>query len=243
MRNTLRREGLNALVGASVLLMSVIAGVPAASAQVGLPQAGDRGLPRQQCLSDADKAKLDAAYALARSGDTKKQQEKAALDPNLPFDPNYFVGTWKLDWVVPESPLGPEGQIEGDVTVKYVEGCFYLGEVKGSTPEGPFTVRMEMVYEPDLHHLTILETDSRGFQFLKAGRIGCDTGGFCTHYWEVRQFTHKGKLVRLKGSSFFGSPTSYRARYLMSVDGGPYDNFGGAWYRKDKAASVSPSGR
>jgi hypothetical protein len=213
----------------------------AASAQVGLPQSGDRGLPRKQCLSDADKAKLDAAYNLARSGDTKKQQDKEAWNPNLPFNPDYFVGVWNIDWIVPQSPFGQDGQISGQVQINYIEGCFYMGELKGHTPDGPFTVKMEFVYEPDLHHLTILETDSRGFQFLKAGRVGCDTGGYCTHYWEVRQFRHKGKLLRLKGSSFFGSPTSYRARYLLSVDGGSYENYGGAWYRKDQAASVAPA--
>src|SRR5688572_32293781 len=101
-------------VGALVVSL-VTGGAQLASAQVGLPQAGDRGLPRKQCLSDADQAKLRAAQDLARSGDTKKQQDKEAWNPNLPFDPNYFVGTWNLEWVVPESPLGGEGQLEGEV--------------------------------------------------------------------------------------------------------------------------------
>jgi hypothetical protein len=91
------------------------------------------------------------------------------------------------------------------------------------------------VYDPKAKYMVRLEQDSRGFQLLKAGRVGGDLGGYFTHYWEVPPFTHKGKKVRLKGSAFFASPINYRLRMQIAVDDQPFANHGTIWWRRGRA--------
>ena len=41
-----------------------------------------------------------------------------------------------------------------------------------------------------------------------------------------------GKTVKLKGKTLMLSPANYRLQVQISVDGGPYTNFGNPWFRK-----------
>ena len=197
-------------------------------AQAGMPT-GDLNMPAKQCLSNEQKELIKKLKTLDRP--TRKD------DPQLPFDPDFFVGTWDVEWGVPESPFGQAGPINGELTIKYVEGCHYEGDLKAESPDGPYTAKVLIMYNADLRHLTWVETDSRGFTITKTGRLGGDSGGYFTHYWEIPQFRHKDKLIRLKGSAFIGSPVAFRSRYLLSVDDGPFENFGSPWYRRHGAAT------
>jgi hypothetical protein len=80
--------------------------------------------------------------------------------------------------------------------------------------------------------LTWLENDSRGFSLLRTGRVAGDLGGYFTHHWEVPAFTFKGKVVRMSGTTFFSSPSSYRYRPRISIDGDEYMNFGNPWFTR-----------
>lgn len=199
-------------------------------AQAGMP-GGDPNMPAQQCLSDEQKELIKKLKALDRP--------TRADDPQPPFDPDFFVGTWDVEWAVPESPFGEAGPIAGELVIKYVEACHYEGEMKADGPDGPFTSKILIMYNADLRYLTWIETDSRGFAIIKGGRLGGDSGGYFTHYWEIPQFRVKDKLIRLKGSAFIGSPVAFRSRYLLSVDDGPFENFGSPWYRR-RGGPVKP---
>ena len=88
-------------------------------------------------------------------------------DAQAPFDPDYLVGRWKFEYDVPESALGPGGQISATETVQYVDGCLYEGTTQAKGPDGAFTIKSTIVYDPSAHYMVILERDSRGFEVLK----------------------------------------------------------------------------
>jgi hypothetical protein len=46
-----------------------------------------------------------------------------------------------------------------------------------------------------------------------------------------------GQTVRLKGKTLMLSPAHYRLQVQISVDGGPYTNFGNPWFRKAGASA------
>jgi hypothetical protein len=153
--------------------------------------------------------------------------------PTFNFDA-YFAGKWTFEWDVPDSPLGPAGTIKGtEVFEPGTDGRFFESEYQGEGPGGAFKGHAVMIYHPDNKVVARVETDSRGFTLLKSGTIGGDLGGYFTIYYESAPFVAGGKSVRLKTTTMLLSPLNYRVRAQISVDGGPFTNFGNPWFRKE----------
>lgn len=185
------------------------------------------GAPKKQCLSDADLDVIAKLKALTRP--------TRVDDPAPPFNPDYFVGTWAMEWDAPESPLAPEGMHTGTLTFRHVDGCFYEGELVGKGPSGPaYTTKIQVLYDANAKYLTWIETDSRGYTLLKPGTIGADSGGYFTHYFETQAFkaSKTGPDIHIKGSTFLASPSNFRIRRSISVGGDLYTNLGEMWLRK-----------
>jgi len=156
-------------------------------------------------------------------------------DAEAPFDPDYMVGRWTFDYDVPESALGPGGQTSGTQTVLHLDGCLYEGTTQAKGPNGAFTIKSTIIYDPSAHYMLVQERDSRGFDVLKYGRVGGDSGGFYTHQWQAPPFTFKGKKVSLKGSTFMASPGNYRERTQISESDDAYVNLGTGWMKRQEA--------
>jgi hypothetical protein len=69
------------------------------------------GRPSDQCLNDEAKDIIKKLKSLNRP--TTKD------DPIPPFDPDYFVGTWVMEWEQPESPFGNGGMLTGTLAINY----------------------------------------------------------------------------------------------------------------------------
>jgi hypothetical protein len=164
------------------------------------------------------------------------QQPSRPTDPNDPMPaPNmdYFVGTWTFDWNVPESPLGPAGKIKGKETYKKINATTYESEIEGDGLAGAFKGRATTVYNEKEKQVTRAETGLFGsISLKKAGPIGGDLGGYYTIFWETEPIKKDGKTIKLKGKTLMLSPANYRLQVQISVDGGPYTNFGSPWFRK-----------
>jgi hypothetical protein len=193
-----------------------------------------------QCLT---REELDLNQRL-RTLDRPSRGVEAGADADeaLRFDPNYFVGTWNVEGVVPESPLGPAGNVEGVDAVVHVRDCTYDSRLKISGLGPPFTVVSRLVYHRVPGFLANIEQDSRGFQLIKLGVVGGDAGGYFTHHWEAPEITHKGKRIRLQGTSFFASPENYRVRMRIAVDDQPFAAYGTLWWRRDATGAARNTG-
>jgi hypothetical protein len=208
---------------AAAILALVICAPPVAAQHSGAPS----GSPRKTCLSDQDLELIAKLKALTRPTTEK--------DPPPPFNPEYFVGTWSMEYDAPESPLAPEGMQAGTLLVKHVDGCFYEGELTAKGPGGAYKVKIQIMYDPTAKYLTWIETDSRGYTLFKPGSIGADSGGYFTHYFETQGFRvggPAGKIIHLKGSTFLASPANFRIRRSISTSDEPYENGGEMWFRK-----------
>jgi hypothetical protein len=206
-------------IGAALVTIVVFA-APAFAQHSGQPS----GVPRQQCLSDADVQVIATLKALKRP--------TSPDDPVPPFNPDYFVGAWTMEYDGPESALAPEGAHSGTLTVKHLDGCFYEGELEAKGPGGAYKTKIQIMYDPAAKYLTWVETDSRGYTLFKPGTIGADSGGYFTHYFETQGFKAGGQDVHLKGSTFLASPSNFRIRRSISTAGEPYMNLGEMWFRK-----------
>jgi hypothetical protein len=159
-------------------------------------------------------------------------------DPLPPFNfDDYFIGKWTFEWDVPEGPLGPSGRISGTTVYAPVDGKFYEARTDATGAWGNFTMRETIAYHKEYKALARQTTDSRGFSFLQIGSVGGDLGGLFNIYLESSPFTFNGKSIRIKHAMRLLSPYNYKVGTTVSVDGGPFTNYGNPWWRKDAAAS------
>jgi hypothetical protein len=163
------------------------------------------------------------------------QQPSRPTDPSDPMPPpnmDYFVGSWTFEWNVPESPLGPAGKFKGKETYKKTASGAYESEIEGDGPAGAFKARATTNYNEKERQVTRSETGLFDVPLVKTGPIGGDLGGYYTIFWETQPVKKNGKTVKLKGKTLMLSPANYRLQVQISVDGGPYTNFGNPWFRK-----------
>ncbi len=168
-----------------------------------------------------------------------QQQPARATDPADPMPPpnlDYFVGTWAFEWNVPESPLGPAGKLKGKETYKKLNATTWESLLEGEGPAGALKGVATTVYNEKEKSVSRTETGFFGkLKLKKTGPIGGDLGGYYTIHWETEPLKLDGKTVKLKGKTLMLSPANYRLQVLISVDGGPYTNFGNPWFRKTVA--------
>ena len=157
--------------------------------------------------------------------------------PPLNVD-DYFAGKWTFEWDIPEGPLGESGRITGTTVYTVIEaGKFYRADTEATGPGGAFKVHELVAYQKDNKALSRYVTDSRGFSYLQLATIGGDLGGIYNIFFDSTPFTYNGKVVRIKHTVRLMSPYNYKVGTTVSVDGGPFRNYGNPWWRKDASGA------
>ena len=151
----------------------------------------------------------------------------------------YFPGKWSFEWDVPDGVLGPSGTIKGSIIYKKIEGPFFEATTTATAPSGALTINELIAYRREGKTASRYVTDSRGFSYQQIAPVGGDLGGYFNLYYEGSPFAYKGKTVRVKNALRLTSPLRYRNSVTISVDGGPFTNYGSAWYEKDAGATRS----
>lgn len=173
-------------------------------------------------------------------GSTQGANLTTETDAQPKFSMDYFVGGWKFEASLPESPLGTGGPISGVEVVQNVwDGRYWTITIKGEGPDGPFTGQGIITYLDTFagQFYTRYEV-TRGIALLRAGHLGCDLGGTCNLHFETPPFERNGARVQLRGRFYLTSPFAFRVTTEISVDRGEYRNFGTMWYTKDE--SIKP---
>ena len=157
--------------------------------------------------------------------------------PLFNFDA-YFPGTWTFEWDMPEGPLGPSGRLTGTTVYTVIEAAtFYQADTDATGPGGAFTIHELIAYQKDNKAISRHVTDSRGFSYLQLATIGGDLGGIYNIFYDSPPFTYNGHTVRIKHALRTMSPFNYKVATTVSVDGGPFRNYGNPWWRKDTTAT------
>lgn len=181
-------------------------------------------------------ALLFCLLPLHLSAQQATQQPSRPTDPKDPMPPpnmDYFLGTWTFEWNVPESPLGPAGKIKGTETYKKIPNTSsYESQIIGEGPAGAIKGKATTNYSEKERVVTRTESGFFGIPMTKTGPIGGDLGGYYTIFWETAPVKKNGKTIKLKGKTLMLSPAHYRLTVQISVDGGPYTNFGNPWFQK-----------
>ena len=192
-------------------------------------QSGETVVPGQ-CLTQQELDLIDGLNALRRP--TLGVEGEGEGDDMAPFNPHYLVGTWEIEGVLPESPLGEAGEFLGTETIRHVEGCVYESTTEATVADEPVTVTSRLIYDRRVGYLVRMEDDSRGFQLVKIGPVSGDSGGYSSHHWEAPAITRQGHDVRLRGRTYMTSPGAFRVRMQISVDDEAFSNFGTVWWER-----------
>jgi hypothetical protein len=171
-----------------------------------------------------------------RGRPTKHDDEQPLLD----FATYFTGGSWTFEWDVPEGPLGAAGRITGTTTYQPLAGKFFQAKTDAEGPDGKFTVTEVIGYEQSSKVLSRHVVDSRGFAFDEIATIGADLGGFYNILFESAPFTAGGHTVRIKHTMRLNAPLAYRVSTTVSVDDGPFTNYGNPWWRKQMSGAGAP---
>ncbi len=155
-------------------------------------------------------------------------------DPVPRFDMDYFVGEWRFQGTVPDSPLGKGGDVTGtEVVTKAGNRPFYELTITGQSPDGPFDGKgvLACLDAPTGQYAVRYEV-TRGIALSRTGMLGGDLGGRYSQFWETPPFERNGVTIRLRGQSFSASPGMYRVKAQIGVDGNVFQDFGTTVYEK-----------
>jgi hypothetical protein len=202
---------------------ALVASVTSSEAQYVATFSSDR--PTAECLTDAQKEAIKVTRSQAKRAGPSSEEEL--------LDPDYFVGTWAVEWVAPESPLGREGDVSGTIAIRHVKGCHYEGTFQMKGPEGPYTATLQMTYDVNRRYLVWVESDSRGFRHIRMGPVGGDPGGYYTYFWEEPVMKVKDTEVAMRGTLDTRSPVMFMLRQQISIAGEPFVNFGTVTFMKN----------
>jgi hypothetical protein len=197
---------------------------------------------------------LTLGQARAENAQTK------ATDKVPPFTLAYFVGEWAFDWTVPETALGPAGDLVGKETFELfrpgagsqprtgysalptglLSDMGTLTEtaeswIEAEGPAGRIRTHALMTYDPASGVAVRHEIDAAGSVVTKRGKITGDLGGIYSFTWESDSFRRGGHELKMRGRTVAFSPQNFREFLQYSVDGGEFVAYGQPWYRKQVA--------
>jgi hypothetical protein len=180
------------------------------------------------------------AAARAAQAQPPKSQVPTLGRPTRPDDPAplldfaaYFTGAWHFTWDFPESALGPAGTLTGTTVFKAIDDSTFEALSTAAGETGTVTIREVITYQRDKQTLSREITDSRGFAYRQTGTVAGDLGGQFTIRLESAPFVHNGRTIRLKSVQRLLSPLNYRTLTTISMDDGPFENYGNPWWKKD----------
>jgi hypothetical protein len=182
-------------------------------------------------LAQQDKPQLPKSQVPDLGRPTRVTDEQ----PLFSFD-EYFLGKWTFEWEVPEGVLGPSGTIKGSTVYKRIDGPFFEATTTATGPGGALTIKEAIAYRKEGKTAARWVTDSRGFSYQQVAPVGGDLGGYFNLYYEGSPFTYKSKTLRVRNALRLTSPLRYRNAVTVSTDGGPFVNYGSAWFEKDQAS-------
>ena len=202
----------------------------------------------QNVLPRVALAALILAAGVAAPGAVAAQEKPTSQVPTLgrptkPDDPAplldffaYFKGAWNVTWDYPESPLGPADVLTGTTTYTEKGPATFEARTEAENSAGKFTISEVFEYQREAKTISRTVTDSRGFSFTQKGTVAGDLGGQFIIRLDGEPFTVKGQQVRMNSVMRLLSPFNYRVQSNLSVDGGPFTNFGNPWWRKEGAS-------
>src|SRR5262245_63145336 len=120
---------------------------------------GTGAQPPQQPAAQQQPAPVDPQLPKGIMPTLGRPTEATDKTPPFEFD-TYFNGKWTFEWVVPDSALGPAGQIAGTTTFKRIDDKFFQAETDAKGPAGPIKIREHIAYNKEKESIVRQITDS-----------------------------------------------------------------------------------
>lgn len=163
----------------------------------------------------------------------------SGAEMQAPFDLQYFLGEWEVEWTPPDTPLLPGGMYTGTETVTHINSRFLKIDIELEGEQGnTLTGQGILLYDWGLGGQSMVRhvVYDAGFSLLQYGALGGDLGGYYSAFWDTPEFEFNEHTITLTGRSYLVSPAAYRVNQQISVDGRDPVNFGIMWLTKEMSA-------
>jgi hypothetical protein len=160
-----------------------------------------------------------------------------------PFNPQYYLGEWEIEWTPPDTELLPGGVYTGTETVTHINNRYLKIDVQLEGEDGNrLTGQGMLFFDWGLNGQSVVRyvVYDAGFSLFQFGPLGGDLGGYYSHFWETPTFEYNDHTFALEGRSYYVSPAAYRVNQQISIDGEEFFNYGIMWLTKEAAI---PSGQ
>lgn len=156
---------------------------------------------------------LGLGWASAHAQQTQELPKPGPEHERLGF----FAGHWKFEGEMKEGPMGPGGKVTMSDRCEWFDGGFGLVcHSEGESPMGHAKGLGIMTYSPAKRAYTYYGIDSMGYSDYATGQVEGDT-------WTYSSAGEmEGKKIQTRVTIREISPTSYKFKYEMSVDGGSW---------------------
>jgi hypothetical protein len=125
----------------------------------------------------------------------------------------YFAGDWSVDGEIKPGPYGPGGKFQGTSHGEWMDGGFFLVMHTKTTAPFNMTSTAYMGYHPEKKKYIYNEFNSMGEAEAALGTVEGDTWTW------LDENEIGGKTVHGRYTSKIVSPTSYKFKYEMTMDG------------------------
>lgn len=167
--------------------------------------------------------KLGFTYDLKRVGDVFAKKD---LSPVQKLD--YFVGQWKFEMVARESPLGPGGELKGQMTFdRVLDGTFLESRFETETGQDVLRGNGFIGFDPASKLYTYFEYRNNGIVMFNTGTW---TGPGIR--LEAVPVQVKGQTLRLRRAISVISENTFTLVEEFSQDGGPFQRLGNGTFTK-----------
>jgi MFS family permease len=141
----------------------------------------------------------------------------------------YFTGRWTVEWMGPETPLGP-GPYDGTVTFTERDGGKSLeGVTEAKSDAGPYRATATVSFDPEKKTLTWSERRPNGVTVNSVG----DWSSPLAIRFDIPPVTVKGETFRLKRTLTIISSGSFTVLEEYSTGNGPFKRLGNGVFAKE----------
>ena len=158
----------------------------------------------------------------------QRRPRAEVIQPHVEQRADYFVGTWRFEYVGAESPPLSTGSRSGTATFASAGGQFVTGRVDVDAGGSTYQETVKIGVDPDTHMLVFSERRSDGFELTSLGNWRSPIGiSFMTS-----PVTAGGRSFQLRRFIAVRSDAAFDVTEELSVDGGPFRRLGNARYTK-----------
>jgi hypothetical protein len=160
----------------------------------------------------------------------QRRPRAEVIQPKVEQRADYFVGTWRFEYLGAEYPPISTGSRTGTATFTSDGPNFVTGKIDNDAGTRKYQDTVKIGFDPDTHMLAYVERRADGFELASVVNWRSPIAMTFT----TSPVKAGGKTYQLRRVISVTSNVAFEVTEEFSVDGGPFKRLGNAHYTKQK---------